>query len=318
MALTEPVLLQASRSDLPIDAPVVPLRHYGRWAFAVMVAIIAAMIVQLLITNPNFQWDVVFAWFFAHSILQGLWVTLGLTTVAMVGGIVIGIVLALMKQSENVIVSAVAGAYIWVFRGTPLLVQLIFWYNIAALIPIISIGIPFGPSFVSWDTNVVVTPLAAAIVGLSLHEGAYMAEIVRSGLLSVPKGQIEAANALGMSRTRIQTRIVLPQALRIIIPPTGNQLISMLKNTSLVSVIAMSDLLYSTQTVYNRTFETIPLLITASLWYLVITTILSTGQYFLERHYGRGSGNNAQPLLVLLWQRIRGVSRATPSKGAAS
>jgi polar amino acid transport system permease protein len=203
-------------------------------------------------------------------------------------GIVLGIILAVMRMSKNPILSGVSAAYIWFFRGTPLLVQLIFWYNLAALLPRLGIGIPFGPQFVSASVNTLIAPITAAMLGLGLCEGAYMSEIVRAGMLSVGKGQVEAAQSLGMTQGQTLRKIVLPQAMRIIVPPTGNQVIGMLKGTSLVSVLAIAELLYSAQIIYARTYQTIPLLIVASLWYLVMTTVLSVGQHFLERKFGRG------------------------------
>jgi len=208
--------------------------------------------------------------------------------VAMVIGTAIGLVLAIARMSNDTLFSSLAGLFIWFFRGTPLLVQLIFWYNLSTLFPEISIAIPFGPTLVSWNTNDIITPMTAAIAGLSLNEAAYMAEIIRGGLLSVDKGQVEATDAFGMTRNRALRRIIIPQAMRSIIPPTGNQLISMIKATSLVSVIAMSDLLYSVQAVYNRTFEVMPMLMVAVIWYLIITSILNVGQGFIERYYARG------------------------------
>nr|WP_305123435.1 amino acid ABC transporter permease [Roseomonas sp. GC11] len=219
--------------------------------------------------------------------MRGLGVTLGMTVVAMVLGTAIGIVLAVARMAQSRLLSGLAGLYIWFFRGTPLLVQLIFWYNLSTLFPRLSIGIPFGPELWSWKTNDVITPLTAAIAGLALNEAAYMAEVVRGGLLSVDSGQWLTARAFGMSRARALRRIILPQAMRAIIPPTGNQLISMIKATSLVSVIAMADLLYSAQSVYNRTFQVIPLLLVAVLWYLLITSILNVVQGAIERHYAR-------------------------------
>jgi polar amino acid transport system permease protein len=198
-------------------------------------------------------------------------------------GIALGVLLAVMRLSLNPLVSGASWIYIWFFRGTPVLVQLLFWYNIAALYPKIALGIPFGPAFVHPDANKLITPFTAAILGLGLNEGAYMAEIVRAGIISVDEGQSDAAQSL-----------VLPQAMRVIIPPTGNETISMLKTTSLVSVIAVGDLLYGAQIIYSVNFKTIPLLIVASIWYLVCTSVLYVGQYYLERYYGRGASRQAQ------------------------
>ena len=262
--------------------------NWVQWATRAVVLLLVAMLVHQLITNPNFEWDVVAEWLFAPSIIQALWTTLWLAAVSMVIGVVLGVVFAVMKMSNNRLLRSVADAYLWFFRGTPLLVQLIFWFNLAALVPTLSIGIPFGgPDLVSWETNDLITPLTAAILGLSLNEGAYMAEVIRGGLLSVGRGQREAAKAYGMTETTALRRVVLPQAMRSIIPPTGNQLISMVKATAMVSVIAMHDLLYTVQAVYNRTFQTIPLLLVAVIWYLVVVSILSFIQHHVENYYGK-------------------------------
>ena len=206
-------------------------------------------------------------------------------------GIVLGVLLAVMRLSPNPLVSGAAWVYIWFFRGTPVLVQILLWYNIAALYPKFSVGIPFGPTFFHFTATTVITPFVAGMLGLGLNEGAYMAEIVRAGIISVPEGQTEAAQSLGMRRLQTIRRIVLPQAMRVIVPPTGNETISMLKTTSLVSVIALPhpELLYAAQLIYSVNYLTIQLLIVASLWYLIVTTVLTIGQYYLERRYARGS-----------------------------
>lgn len=261
---------------------------WGNVVAWVVVLVLAAQTAVTVGTNRNFEWPVVAEWFGEASILRGLKVTLGLTAVAMVIGTAIGVVLAVARMSKNRLLSGLAALYVWFFRGTPLLVQLIFWYNMSTLFPKLSIGIPFGPTLWAWKTNDVITPLTAAIAGLALNEAAYMAEVVRGGLLSVDPGQWLTARAFGMSRFRALRRIILPQAMRSIIPPTGNQLISMIKATSLVSVIAMADLLYSAQAIYNRTFQVIPLLLVAVVWYLLITSILNVFQSAIERHYAKG------------------------------
>jgi polar amino acid transport system permease protein len=267
--------------------PVVPLKHYGRWVAAALLVIVLLGLLASMVTNSRFKWDIVARFLVDSAILQGLLMTIWLTVAAMIIGIVLGTAVALMRISDNRVLGTAASGYLWLFRGTPLLVQLIFWYNLSALYPEITIGFPFGPNLGSFDANRYITVYAAALLGLGLNEGAYMSEIVRSGLNSVHPGQREAAEALGMSNFRVMTRIVLPQAMRVIIPPTGNQLIGMLKTTSLVSVIAMQELLYSAQLIYTANFQTIPLLIVASIWYLVLTSVLSVGQYFLERHFGK-------------------------------
>jgi polar amino acid transport system permease protein len=260
-------------------------------AGAVVFLIVAALI-RSVVTNDRFGWDVVGQYLFSSRVLHGLVVTLELTVVSMFVGIVLGIVLAIMRLSPNPLVSGSSWFYIWLFRGTPVLVQLLFWNFISALYPSIDLGIPFGPSFIHADANSLITPFTAAVLGLGLNEGAYMAEIVRAGILSVDEGQTDAAHALGMTRLKTMRRIVLPQAMRVIIPPTGNETISMLKTSSLVSVIAYTELLYTVQLIYAANYRQIPLLIVASLWYLFVTSILSIGQYFLERRFGRGFTRN--------------------------
>jgi polar amino acid transport system permease protein len=268
---------------------------------AAIILVVAVALGRSVVTNSRFEWGVVGEYLFDERILHGLRVTIELTAIAMGIGIVLGVLLAVMRLSPNWMVSSASSFYIWFFRGTPVLVQLLFWYNIAALYPKVGLGIPFGPSFVHADANTLITPFAAAILGLGLNEGAYMAEIVRAGIISVDPGQSDAAQSLGMTRLQTMRRIVLPQAMRVIIPPTGNETISMLKTTSLVSVIAVGDLLYGAQIIYSVNFKTIPLLIVASVWYLVCTSVLYVGQYYLERYYGRGERDRqATPL-----QRIR-------------
>ena len=270
----------------PIKA--VPVRHPGRWVAVAVIAVLVAMLVHSFLTNPNFQWDVVGQYLFSDPVLRGLRNTLILTVLSMAIGIVGGVLLAVMRLSPNPVLAGAAAVYIWLFRGTPLITQLIFWNFLASLYPRLGLGIPFGPTFVSVDTNAVISVFAASLLGLGLNEAAYMAEIVRGGIQSVDPGQSEAAGALGLSRTQTLRRIVLPQAMRVIVPPTGNETISMLKTTSLVVVIAYFELTVAVQTIYSRTFQTIPLLIVAALWYLALTSVLSVGQMFIERRFGRG------------------------------
>jgi polar amino acid transport system permease protein len=280
----------------------VPVRHPGRWVSAAVVALLVAMLGHFLLTNPQLHWRVVGKYLFDKSVLHGLERTLILTVIAMFMGILLGVILAVMRLSKNPIVSGFSWIYIWFFRGTPVLVQLLFWYNLPAIVHNFSLGIPFGPSWLQSDPKTIVTQFVAACLGLGLNEAAYMAEIARAGLLSVDEGQREAAEALGMSAMQTTRRIVLPQAMRVIVPPTGNETISMLKTTSLASVIAYAELLYTAQIIYARTYQTIPLLIVASLWYLFLTSVLTIGQYYIERYYARGSLRNLPPTPV---QRIR-------------
>jgi polar amino acid transport system permease protein len=280
-----------------LEHETVPLRHPGRTVAACFVLLLVVVLAISLFTNENYQWSTVRYYLFYPAIMQGLGRTLALTAIAMSMAIVLGILLAACRLSPNKVLSGVAGAYLWFFRGTPLLIQLVFWYNLSALYPRLTITVPFGgPELVGADTNSVLTLWLVAILGLALHESAYMAEIVRGGLLSVSQHQTEAAMALGMTGSLTFRRIVLPQALRVIVPPTGNQVIGMLKYSSLVSVIALPDLLYSAQMIYTQTFETIPLLIVVSIWYLVCTSVLSFIQRYIERYYGKGAvGRTATP-----------------------
>jgi polar amino acid transport system permease protein len=283
-----------SSAGRPEEIVAVPVRRPGRWVAAVIVLVIAAAITRSVVTDPNFEWSVVGEYLFRTPILEGLVVTLELTVIAMVIGIAFGVVLAVMRRSPNPLVSRASWLYIWFFRGTPVLVQLLFWYNIAALYPKLGLGIPFGPAFVHPDVNTLITAFRAAVLALGLNEAAYMAEIVRAGMISVDEGQTHAAQSLGMTRLQTMQRIVLPQAMRVIIPPTGNETISMLKTTSLASTIAVAELLYSAQLIYARTYKVIPLLIVVSIWYIVCTSVLYVGQHYLERHYGRGSTREAK------------------------
>jgi polar amino acid transport system permease protein len=285
----------------PVEA--VPVRHPFGWLSAAIVLVVAAALVRSAATNPRFEWGVVGDFLFDARVLHGLRVTLELTIIAMAAGIVLGVVLAVMRLSPNPLVAGFSSFYIWLFRGTPVLVQILFWNFISALYPRIDLGIPFGPSFIHADANSLIKPFTAAVLALGLNEAAYMAEIVRAGLLSVDEGQTEAAHSLGMTRLLTMRRIVLPQAMRVIIPPTGNETISMLKTTSLVSVIATQELLYSVQLIYAVTYKQIPLLIVASIWYLTATSVLSVGQYYLERHFGRGTAREQPETLFQRWRR---------------
>lgn len=263
-------------------------RHPARWAAAAAVLFLMFMFVQSLATNKNMRWDVIGHYMFDHSVLEGLLVTVKLTVASMALGIVGGIILAIMRLSPNPVLSTISALYIWFFRGTPLLVQLLFFYFLAALFPRLGLGIPYGPTFVSGSTNVLITQFVAAVLAFGLNEAAYMAEIVRAGIISVDGGQSEAAAAVGLSRGQTLRHIVLPQAMRVIIPPTTNNTISLLKTTSLVLLIAIPDLLTSVQLIYSTNFLQIPLLTVACIWYLAVTTVLTVIQYYTERHFGRG------------------------------
>lgn len=282
-----------SDSEL-LSARLVPLRRPGQWVSAVVLLVLLAMLAHTLIANPRFQWSVVWSYFATSSVLHGLVLTLWLTAAVMVCGYLLGIGLAVMRLSGNPILRSVSFGYVWLIRSVPPLVQLLFWYELASLYPRLSLGIPFGREFVTVNTAHLFTGLLAAFVGLTLDVAAFAAEIIRGGILSVAPGQTEAAEALGLRPWRIFRRIVLPQAMPAIVPASGNMLISMLKATSIVSVIAVQDLLYSVQLIYNQNFLVIPLLLVATIWYIVLTTLLSIGQYYVERHYARGNGQRAK------------------------
>jgi polar amino acid transport system permease protein len=282
----------------------VPVRHPGRWVSGVAILVGVALFVHTVtvsrvrrggVSQPRYQWDVVWKYFSSRLIFDGLIVTIELTVIAMAIGISLGIILAVLRLSPNPLLSSASWLYIWFFRGTPVLVQLYFWFDISYLYPRLTFGIPFGPAFAHLNANTAITPFFAAVVGLSLNEGAYMAEIVRAGIISVDEGQTEAAHALGMSRLQTMRRIVLPQAMRVIVPPTGNETISMLKTSSLASAITVAELLFKAQTVYSRTYQTVPLLMVASFWYLIVTSFLTSGQYYVERYFARGSVRQLPP-----------------------
>jgi len=296
---------QAGRRPEAIKA--IPVRHPWRWVSAVVVLAIAVDVAYTMATAPNLSWQAVWTWLFRPFILGWIVITIELTVLAMVIGIVLGVVLAVMRLSPNPVMSWVSWLYIWFFRGTPVLVQIFFWYNLNAVLPHIGFGIPGTPLGWYVGTNSLINAFIAATLGLGLNEAAYMAEIVRAGIISVEHGQTEAAQALGMTRLQVMRRIVLPQAMRVIIPPTGNELISMLKTTSHVTAVPYTIDLYETQRgIAGVIFRPIPLLLVASTWYLAITSVLMVGQYFLERHYAKGSSRTmtARQLRALANARV--------------
>lgn len=278
----------APHPDIHQITPI-PVRSYGQWAGAAVMMVCFAFFAQSIATNQNIQWPVVAQYLFHPDILSGLGMTILLTVLAILIGLAIGVILAIMRLSSSRVFQGASWAWIWFFRGVPPLVQLIFWYNLALLIPEISIGIPFGPKLAVWDTNDLITPFSAAILGLAFTESAYAAEMLRAGIQAVSSGQVEACATLGMTRGQTLRRIVLPQALRIVIPPIGNDTISMLKFTSLVSVLALPDVLYSAQMIYARTYQTIPLLVVATIWYLVLTTLLTFAEHAVEKRLHSGN-----------------------------
>jgi polar amino acid transport system permease protein len=296
------------RSDEPtgsdVAAPSAPPRRRARGRVNVtqilLGVVLAATLVFLawsVLTNRNMGWDIVADYAFSPLILKGISVTIELTFASMVIAIVLGSALALMSQSRNIVARTMTAMYVWFFRGTPLLVQLIFWYNLALLFPRIGIGIPGTNLWADWDTNHVISGFTAAVLGLSLHEAAYMSEIIRGGINGIPKGQMDAALSIGLRASTAMRKVILPQTLRIIVPPTGNQFISTLKSSSLVAVIGGGDLLTSVQWIYSENFKVIPLLLVATLWFLVMTSLATLAESFLERSL---AGNRQRATITLI------------------
>jgi polar amino acid transport system permease protein len=303
---------QETPAGRPDEIKAVPVRHWGRWIAAAIVLIVLASLIRSMILNSGthppkgFQWPLVGQYLFNSHILHGVVVTIRLTVLSMVFGIILGVILAVMRLSPNPLVSGASWFYIWFFRGTPLLVQILFWAFISALYPTIVLGVPFGgPGIIHGNANSLVPLSTAVVLALSTNEGAYMAEIVRAGIISVPEGQGEAASSLGMSRLQVMRYVVLPQSIRVIVPPTGNEVISMLKNTSLASVVAYGELLYAVQIIYDVNYRQIPLLLVAVFWYLVLTSVLYVMQYFIERHYGRGFSRAERVTMRARWYAMR-------------
>jgi polar amino acid transport system permease protein len=268
----------------PAPIVAVPVRHYGRWVSAVVVVAVIGAIVYAF-SQAKIDYGTTAHYFTVGTVVDGAVRTLLVSVLAQAMGIALGVVFAVMRLSHNPVTSTVSWFYIWLFRGTPVLVQLLIWYNLALVFPTM-----FGHS-----TSDIMTPFVAALLGLGINEGAYMAEIVRAGIGSVDHGQTEAAHALGMTSAQTLRRIVLPQAMRVIIPPTGNEYINMLKTSSLASTIQYAELVLSAQAIYTRNLQVIELLFTVSLWYLVLTSVFSIGQYYVERRFARGAARELQP-----------------------
>ena len=283
--------VDASPSTSPAAIDAVPLRHPWRWVAAVVIVILVALFLYGMATNPAYRWNIFAEYLFNERILFGVWNTLQLTIYSMVLAIALGVVLAVMRLSPNPVFRSVSWVFLWIFRGTPIYVQLAFWGLIPTIYANIQLGVPFGPSFFHLNLQALSIPFVLAMLGLALNEAAYMAEIIRAGISSVPEGQSEASTALGMSWGMTMRRTVLPQAMRVIIPPTGNEVISMLKTTSLVTAVPYAFDLYSiaTREIAAREFEPVPLALVAVAWYLLMTSILMVGQYYLERYYSRGA-----------------------------
>lgn len=278
----------------------------GTWIAAVIVIIAALSLLNFAATNPVFEWGLVAEYILDVKVIQGVGWTLLITFASMLLGTLLALTAAVMRRSDNPVLRGVSWAYIFVFRGTPVYTQLVFWGLFTVIVPKIAVGVPFGPELFSFTTRDYFTALWAAIIGLGLNEGAYLAEIVRSGLNSVDRGQTEASKALGMGNSLILRRIIVPQAMRVIIPPLGNETIGTLKTTSLVLAVPFTlDLTFASNSIANMLFKPVPMLIVAAFWYLAVTSVLMVGQYFLERYFGKGfddrSGSATGP----------GASRAT-------
>ncbi|WP_299302464.1 amino acid ABC transporter permease [uncultured Brachybacterium sp.] len=275
---------------------VVPARHPGRVVLAVGVGLLVAVVLYSFVTNPRWEWGVVAQWFFAESIIRGLLETLKLTVMAGAVGFGLGLALALMRLSKSGLISSVSWTFSWIFRSTPLLVQLLLWYNLGYLYERITLGIPLTEiTFFDARTSDLMTPMLAAVLGLGLHQAAYAAELIRGGILSVDQGQLEAASALGIPARDRSLRIVLPQAMRAILPTAFNEIIGLVKGTSIVYVLAHAELFFTIQLIYGRTQQVLPMLLVATLWYVVITSALSVGQYYIERHYSKGAVRTLPP-----------------------
>ncbi|NML54342.1 amino acid ABC transporter permease [Streptomyces sp. R302] len=284
-------------SGTPYEAiKAIPVRHYGRWVSGVVVVALLGWLVYAF-SQGNIIWATVGDKLFDPSVLTGLWKTILISVTAMALGLVLGILFAVMRLSNNPVTGAVAWLYIWFFRGTPVYVQLLVWFNLALIFEYINLG----PIYKD-ETSQVLTPFMVALLGLGLNEGAYMAEIVRAGIQSVDEGQTEAAHALGMSQTKTMRRIVLPQAMRVIVPPTGNEFINMLKTSSLVSAVQYTELLRASSNIGSTAGAVMEMLFVASIWYLALTSVFSVGQYYLERRFARGSTRNLPPTP---WQRVK-------------
>lgn len=274
---------------------VVPTRHYARWAAALAVLVLTVQFLHGLLTNPVWQWEVFGEYVLSETIVTAVGVTLQLTAYSMLLGFALGTVLAFMRLSASPVLRTVAWTYVWIFRSIPMIVQLVFWFNLGALYRELGIGIPFGPVFWSVSSNDLIGTIGAALIGLTLHQAAYCAEIVRGGVLSVDRGQLEAAAALGIPRLRQIRRIVLPQAMRAILPTAGSEIISLLKGTSVVYVMAIGELFYQVKVIYGRNGMVIPLLMVATAWYVFLTSVLSVAQYYVERHFARGAERTVPP-----------------------
>ncbi|GAA1815735.1 amino acid ABC transporter permease [Agromyces neolithicus] len=295
--------VELARDATDDDVSAIPLRRPWRWISAAVVLLLVFAFLHSVLTNPNIDFAAVGEFVFDPRILEGVWLTLFITAISMVVSTLLAIVVAAMRLSSNPVLSTIAWFYVWVFRGTPLLVQIVLWGYLGLLYAKLTLGIPFT-DVVFWqvNTNELISAMVAGLLALTLNQAAYSSEIVRAGMISVDEGQREAAYSLGMSPLYTFRRVLLPQAMRVIIPPMGNETISMLKNTSLLSVIAVLEVYTQASMISSQNLKQVELLIVASLWYLLMTSVLSIPQYYLERRFGRGSSRNLPPTPL---QRMR-------------
>lgn len=296
---------------------IIPLRHYGRWISGTIALFLLALVIRAF-AQGDIDWPVVGQYFFAPVLIKGLGNTLFITVLSITMGLGLGVVFAVMRLSKNPVTNVVANAYIWLFRGTPVYLQLLIWFNLALVFPTVNLG------FYQGRMVDVMTPFLAALLGLGINEGAYMTEIVRGGILSVDRGQLEAASSIGMTRLMAMRRIVLPQAMRVIVPPIGNEFIGLLKTSSMASTIAFTELLHRAQLIYFVNAKVIELLIVAAGWYMIIVTIFTVIQAHVEKHFARGQSHEEPPsFLQRMWRNLTmsrrkaEISPETAAKGVS-
>ncbi|WP_084486137.1 amino acid ABC transporter permease [Nocardia beijingensis] len=306
-----------TRTPAPAASAATPTvaktRHPWRWVVSAVALLVLAQFVHGLATNPGWDWPTFAQYITAKSVLSALRVTLELTAWGTALGFLLGTALAIARLSNNPVLRVISWVYIWAFRSIPLIVQLLFWFNIAYLYQTLSVGVPFGPALFTFEVNGVISGFTAAVIGLALHQAAYSAEIIRAGFISVDAGQLEAAAALGIPRLRQFRTVVAPQAMRSILPNATNEVISLFKGTSIVSVMAIAELFYQVQVIYGRNGRVVPLLMVATVWYIVLTTVLSVAQYYIERHYAKGAHRTPPPTpLQRAWRKLREVAEDGP------
>lgn len=313
LAAVEPADTPAASAADDDALPVARTRHPWRWLAAAIALVLVGQFVHGLVTNPGWDWPTFARYFTAASVLSALKITVELTFWGTLFGFLLGIWLAVARLSKIPVLQVISWAYVWAFRSIPLIVQLLFWFNIAYLYKRLSLGIPFGPAFLTFDVNGVISGFTAAVIGLALHQAAYSAEIIRAGIISVDPGQLEAAKSLGLPWRRQFFTIVAPQAMRGILPNAANEVISLFKGTSIVSVMAIAELFYQVQVIFGRNGRVVPLLMVATVWYIVLTSVLTVAQYYIERHFAKGGSRELPPTPL---QRVRGkIAEITGERG---